>query len=215
MRKRPTFGDFSSFLQPATVLSRLAHRKQGELRGPARPVTRGGRGLDRRIRPPIPLFPARLSRVGRPAVGTEHRPVSSWFQLLATMNLCPCVAGCERRGRRCCARFLLRRSCCGSGGAAPLLPTRACVFGVPDRESALGGVEVGAELVVEVRDRRTLLEELILDSALGIAGVPLSLVVVERGAALVAGHVARPEHVVQRSAAACSPFSLLGSTASA
>src|ERR1700674_4173701 len=96
-----------------------------------------------------------------------------------------------------------------------LLTSCAGVFGVPDGESALGGVEVGAELVVEVGERCALLEELIVEPALGVAGVGVSLVVVERGAALVAGHVARPEHVVQRSATACSPFSLLGSAAGA
>ena len=85
-------------------------------------------------------------------------------------------------------------------------PTRAHVLGVPDREPALSRGEIGIELVVEMRDRRTLLEELILEQALRISRVLVSLVAVERGAALVTGHVARPEHVVQRSAAACNPL---------
>ncbi len=83
-----------------------------------------------------------------------------------------------------------------AGGRAVLFPspTRAHVLGVPNREPALSRGEIGIELVVEMRDRRTLLEELILEPALGIARVPVSLVAVERGAALVTGHVARPEH---------------------
>jgi hypothetical protein len=77
-------------------------------------------------------------------------------------------------------------------GRAVLFPstTRAHVYGVPDREPAVGRSEIGTELVVEVRDCRALLEELILEPALGIARVPVSLVAVERGAALVTGHVA-------------------------
>jgi hypothetical protein len=52
----------------------------------------------------------------------------------------------------------------------------------------LGRIEIGTELVVEAGDRRTLLEELIFEPALGAALVPVSLVAVERGAALVTGH---------------------------
>src|SRR5207249_10233686 len=94
-------------------------------------------------------------------------------------------------------------------------PTRAHVLGVPNREQALGRGEIGTELVVEMRDHRTLLEELILEPALGIARMAVSLVAVQRGAALVTGHVSRPEHVFRRIGSRLQPFSLVGSTASA
>ena len=79
---------------------------------------------------------------------------------------------------------------------------RAHVLGVPDCEPALDGVEIGTEFVVEVGNRRTLLEELILEPALGIARVPISLVALEGGAALVTGHISGLEHVFKGSAAA-------------
>jgi predicted ester cyclase len=94
-------------------------------------------------------------------------------------------------------------------------PTCAHVLGVPDREPAVGRAEKCTELVVEVRDCRLLLEELILEPALGIAGVSGSLVKVERGAALVTGHVAGPEHVFRRIGSRRQLFSLVGSAASA
>jgi len=86
-----------------------------------------------------------------------------------------------------------------------MLTMRAGVLGVPELELAVGGVEVGAELVVELGDIGALLEDLVVESAVGIADVPVSLVALERGAALVTGHVARPEHVCERSAAAGDP----------
>jgi hypothetical protein len=85
-------------------------------------------------------------------------------------------------------------------------PTRARVLGVPELEPAMWRGEIRSELVVEVRDRRALLEELILEPALGIAAVPVSLVALERGTAFVTGHVARPEHVFEGSAARCNPL---------
>ncbi len=93
--------------------------------------------------------------------------------------------------------------------------TRARVLGVPELELALWRDEIGTQLFVEVRDRRTLLEELILEPALGIARVPVSLMALERGAAFVTGHVARPEHVFKGSTVPRQPFSLVGSAAGA
>ena len=86
-----------------------------------------------------------------------------------------------------------------------MFPTRAGVLGVPELELAVGGVEVGAELVVEAGDLGALLEDLVVEAELGIADVPVSLVALERGAALVTGHVARPEHVCEGSAAPGDP----------
>ena len=100
----------------------------------------------------------------------------------------------------------------GSGSA---WPTLARVLRVPELELALGRDEKGAELVVELGDRGPLLEELILEPAIGIAQVLLSLTAIERGAAFLTGHVARPEHLCQRSTVPRASFSLLGSGASA
>src|SRR6266446_3850523 len=119
---------------------------------------------------------------------------------------------CGRRRHR--AGFLLRKCLPRVARCYALVLTRAHVLGIPDCEPPLGRVEIGTELVVEERDRRTLLEELILEPALGIARVPLSLVAVERGAALVTGHVARPEHVFRRIGSRPQPFSLVGSATS-
>jgi hypothetical protein len=82
---------------------------------------------------------------------------------------------------------------------------RAGVLGVPELELPLWGGEVGTKFVIEVRDRRALLEELIVEPAVGVAGVPVSLVALERGAAFVTRHIARPEHVFEGSAAPRQP----------
>jgi hypothetical protein len=85
-------------------------------------------------------------------------------------------------------------------------PTHACKFGVPDLELAMRRGEIGAELVVELRDRRTLLEDLILDPAVGIAHVPVSFAAIERSSAFLTRHVARPQHLCERSAAVSRPL---------
>ena len=100
-------------------------------------------------------------------------------------------------------------------GRTSACPTRARVFGVPELELALWRDEIGTELVVELRDRGALPEELIVEPTLGIACVSVSLVAFERGSAILTGHVTRPEHVFEESTVVRLPFSLLGSTAGA
>lgn len=82
----------------------------------------------------------------------------------------------------------------------------AGVLGVPEFELALGGGEERVEVVVEVGDRFALLEDLVVESAFGFAGVFVALVAIERGAAVFTGHVPRLEHLGQGSTGARQPL---------
>ena len=115
-----------------------------------------------------------------------QRPVPA-FNVLAVRAGGQAVASAHHDARAC-ERLVLGWPC-------------ARVLGVPHCESALVRGEIRTEIVVEARDRRVVLEELILEPALGIARVLVSLGAIERGAALVTGHVTRPEHVRRGSAA--------------
>jgi len=80
-------------------------------------------------------------------------------------------------------------------GAIAFRPTGSSLaLGVPELEQACGGCEVGRQLGCEEVNFLAELERLVVKPAFSLAAMTVVLVVLERGAAVGARHVAGAEH---------------------